>query len=150
MMATTVGQETDIKALVKDLIALEHDAIAAYDVTIDKLDDGALGEQVERFRADHHQHLQVLTEMAAELGLDTKQGPDIKAWLTTGKVRLADLMGDGAILKAVKTNEDDTVAAYERAIRDGDAVASSKAFFARALADEQRHREWMEKTAAAL
>lgn len=30
-MVTMVGNESDIKGLVKDLIYLEHDAIAAYD-----------------------------------------------------------------------------------------------------------------------
>ena len=39
----------------------------------------------------------------------------MKAILTQGKVVLADMFGDSAILKAMKTNEDDTVTAYDRA-----------------------------------
>ena len=70
--------------------------------------------------------------------------------LTTGKIAMADLMGHGAILKAMKTNEDDTVAAYERAARHEDAMPKSKAFFEKALGDETRHREWMEQTARSL
>ncbi len=59
-------------------------------------------------------------------------------------------MGDAAILKAMKTNEDDTVTAYERASAHEDAIPKSKAFFEKALADERRHREWMERTAQSL
>ena len=71
----------------------------------------------------------------------------MKQMLTTGKIVLADIMGDGAILKAMKTNEDDTVTAYERASRHPDAMPESKAFFMKAHADEERHRAWMETTA---
>ena len=38
-MATTIGTESNIEKLVTDLIYLEHDAIAAYDATIERLDD---------------------------------------------------------------------------------------------------------------
>ena len=36
-MVTTVGNESTIQDLVQDLLYLEHDAIAAYDSTIEKL-----------------------------------------------------------------------------------------------------------------
>lgn len=149
-MATAVGQETDINSLVEDLIILERDAISAYDSTIERLGDAALGSQVAQFRKDHIQHLDVLNEMAAELGIAAPQKGDAKELLTTGKIALAQLLGDRTILKAMKTNEDDTVTAYERATSHPDAVDKSRAFFAKALADEKRHREWMEKAAASL
>ena len=149
-MATTVGQESEINSLVHDLILLERDAIAAYESTIEKLSDAALSSQIARFKQDHMQHLDVLNEMAAELGIDAPREGDAKQWLTTGKIALAQLMGDKTILKAMKTNEDDTVTAYSRATNHPDAVEKSRAFFAKALADEERHREWMEKTAASL
>ncbi|MFS2154630.1 hypothetical protein [Rhizobium sp. Rhizsp42] len=41
----------------------------------------------------------------------------MKQMRATGKIALADMMGDAAILKAMKTNEDNTVTAYERAAR---------------------------------
>lgn len=75
---------------------------------------------------------------------------DLKQMLTTAKIALADLMGDAEILKAIKTNGDDTVTAYERAARYQDAISASKAFFAKAHADEVRHRAWSETTAKGL
>jgi len=142
-----VGNESSIEKLVTNLIYLEHDAIAAYESTIERLDDKTLSSQVETFRQDHLQHLTVLNEMARELGIDAPTEGDMKQMLTTGKIALADLMGDAAILKAMKTNEDDTVTAYERAAVHQEAVPKSKAFFQKALADEQRHRAWMDTTA---
>ncbi|MEX6504767.1 DUF2383 domain-containing protein [Jiella sp. M17.18] len=149
-MATTVGNESDIKNLVTDLIYLERDAIAAYESTIDKLGDATFSRQVSEFRQDHLQHLDTLKEMARELGIEAPEQGDAKQYLTTGKIALADLAGDKQILKAMKTNEDDTVTAYERASMHPDAVPKSKAFFDKALGDERRHREWMQSTAQSL
>ncbi|MCE7029236.1 DUF2383 domain-containing protein [Jiella avicenniae] len=149
-MATTVGQEREIETLVQDLITLERDAIAAYESTIEKLSAAALSSQVAEFKRDHLQHLDVLNEMAAELDIPAPSEGDAKQMLTTGKIALARLLGDKTILKAMKTNEDDTVTAYSRAVNHPEAVEKSRAFFSKALADEERHRAWMEETAAAL
>lgn len=149
-MATTVGTENDIRDLVRNLMLLEHDAIAAYESTIERLSDAALSQKVEEFRQDHLHHLGVLRDIASETGAEAPQEGDMKQWLTTGKIALADLFGDAAILKAMATNENDTVTAYERASAHPDAIEKSRAFFRNALADEQRHREWMQRTADAL
>ncbi|MBB6510507.1 hypothetical protein F4695_003898 [Rhizobium soli] len=68
-----------------------------------------------QFKKDHRQHVVVLNQMPRELAIEAPTEGDMKQMLTTGKVALADLMGDLAILKAMKTNEDDMVTAYERA-----------------------------------
>lgn len=149
-MVTMVGNESSIEKLVTNLIYLEHDAIAAYESTIERLDDNTLSTHVESFRQDHLKHLDVLREMARELNIEAPTEGDMKQMLTTGKIALADMMGDAAILKAMKTNEDDTVTAYERAAEHQDAIPRSKAFFETALADEQRHRAWMQETASRL
>jgi rubrerythrin len=149
-MTTLVGNEADVKSLVKNLIYLEHDAIAAYDSCIERLDDRALSSQVSSFKQDHLHHLQVLTTMATELGIEVPHEGDLKQYLTTGKIALADMVGDSTILKAMKTNEDDTLTAYERAARHEDAIAASKAFFLTAAEDERRHRAWMATTADTL
>ena len=72
----------------------------------------------------------------------------MKEMLTTGKIALADLAGDSAILKAMKTNEDDTVQAYEQAAGNAKAGPEMRSAFETALADEKRHRSWMESQTA--
>lgn len=143
-MVPMVGNENGIKDLVTNLIYLEHDAIAAYDSCIERLDDKALSARIAEFKQDHLRHLDALRRIAAETGAEAPVEGDMKQMLTTGKIVLADLMGDAAILRAMKTNEDDTVTAYERASRHPDAIPESKAFFMEAHQDELRHREWME------
>lgn len=149
-MATTVGNESDIQGLVKDLLKLEHDALAAYEAAIERLDDAVAKTEVESFRQDHLSHVAELEKMAGMLGLEPVTSGDAKEMLTTGKIKMANLMGDKAILKAMSSNETDTITAYERASGHDDAVPESKAFFAKALADERRHKEWMDRTADAM
>jgi hypothetical protein len=59
------------------------------------------------------------------------------------------MMGDTTILSAMRTNEEDTVTAYERASRHQDASPEARQIFQRAHSDELRHREWMAATASA-
>jgi hypothetical protein len=59
-------------------------------------------------------------------------------------------MGDKAILVAMKTNEDDTNTAYERAVNHEGRHASAEEVLRRGLADERRHRAWIDETLAAL
>lgn len=146
-MVTMVGNESTINDLVTNLISLEFDAIAAYDSCIERLENPQLSSQIAAFKQDHLQHLDVLREMAREIGTEAPVEGDMKQMLTTGKIALADLMGDAAILKAMKTNEDDTVTAYGRAAVHKDAIPKSRAFFEKALKDEERHRAWMDNTA---
>ena len=59
-------------------------------------------------------------------------------------------MGDRAILVAMKTNEDDTNTAYERAVNHEQKHSSADEVLRRGLADERRHRAWIEETIAKL
>lgn len=143
-MPTTVGTESNPADLLRNLLRLEHDAIAAYDSAIERLDDGAYRDQIASFRRDHEIHISELNRVAREVPVTPPQEGDMKQWLTTGKVALADLAGDSAILKAMKTNEDDTVMAYQQALENGAAIAEMRPVLEKGLSDERRHRAWME------
>lgn len=146
-MPTTVGTENSTADLVENLLTLEHDAIAAYESTIERLDNPQYRAKIEEFRSDHGNHLQQLERIAGRLGVTPPRDGDMKQWLTTGKVALADMMGDDAILKAMKTNEDDTVQAYEQALENAAVDAELRPILEQGLADERRHRAWMDSTA---
>jgi rubrerythrin len=90
-----------------------------------------------------------LTELASAVGAQPYNQGDAKQLLTTGKVALASMMGDSAILQAMRSNEEDTVTAYERASSHVEATPQARAIFERAHADELRHREWMSNASAA-
>jgi rubrerythrin len=142
-MVTMVGTETTLSDLVENLLLLEHDAIAAYDQAIARLDNPAAKATIAAFKGDHDRHVAELTQLAGTMGSKAPREGDAKQLLTTGKVALASLIGDSAILTAMRSNEEDTVTAYERASTHAEATAEAQAIFRRAHADELRHREWM-------
>jgi rubrerythrin len=144
-MVTTVGTESTAAKLVQNLLQLEHDAIAAYDATLERLKDPAHSGRIAEFRGDHARHVEELKEMAARMDIHVPTEADTKSLLTTGKVAMAKLGGDSAVLSAMKTNEDDTVAAYRHASENAEADAGMKRVFERALEDELRHRAYMEE-----
>ncbi|KQT62602.1 MULTISPECIES: DUF2383 domain-containing protein [unclassified Aureimonas] len=147
-MVTTVGTETTFEKLVQNLLILEHDALAAYESTIAKLDDVGHKAKIAEFKADHERHVVELTRMAQSLGVEAPIEGDLKEYLTTGKVALAAIVGDRTILKAMSTNEIETKMAYDHASKNSVATHEAKAFFAKAYADETRHKDYMDAAAA--
>lgn len=146
-MVTLVGTQNNEKDLVESLLNLEHDAQAAYRETIERLDDRALSQQVSAFLQDHMRHTQELSAYAAKIGAKIPDGT-AKAMMTSGKVKMADMIGDNAICMAMKTNEQDTVTAYERASTQDFVSPELKAICEKAYADETRHREWFGNASA--
>lgn len=150
-MVTTVGTASDLSTLITDMLYLEHDAIAAYEATIERLEGAEFRSKIEEFKSDHLRHVQELERLAAEHSAEVPREGDAKQLLTTGKVGLAGMVGgDGAVLRAMSTNESDTVTAYHNAVENDVVPASAKPIFENGLADERRHKQWMEDTAASL
>ena len=145
-MVTLVGMETEVVDLLMDLIKLDYDAIDAYNSAIQKLKDKSIADQMRSFRDDHERHTKNLRPFVQELGGKAPTGGDMKSLLTTGKVAIGALMGDKAILMAMKTNEDDTNTAYERATQHKNMTAEMKKVLNSNLSDERRHRTWIEQT----
>jgi uncharacterized protein (TIGR02284 family) len=144
-MATMVGKEKDITKLLNDLIALDFDAIEAYEAAIARLDTAGDREQLARFMEDHRRHVRDLSELVRSFGEAPQEGADLKRILTKGKVVLAGLSGDEAVLWAMKSNEDDTNQAYERATASPGLPDRVLSVLRANLADERRHRSWIEQ-----
>jgi rubrerythrin len=149
-MTTLVGTQKDLNDLLESLIELDLDAIEAYDAAIDRLSDAASKAKLTEFKADHVRHTQELGKVLAGSGRNIPTRADAKGLLAKGKVVLAGLVGDKAVLKAMKTNEDDTNTAYERAVAHEGTPASVSALFRTALDDERRHRAWIEAAISAM
>ena len=145
-MTTTVGLQRDLDELVTKLIELDYDAIEAYDEAIARLESSELRTRLSEFRDDHKRHTENLAPFLKQHGKNVPSKGNIKRVLTKGKVTIASLMGDKAILMAMKTNEEDTNTAYERAVNHKEAPASLREVFQGILADERRHREWIVDT----
>jgi uncharacterized protein (TIGR02284 family) len=144
-MVTTIGHEPDPIRMLRKLIELDYDAIEAYDAAIQRLQDEESQAMMESFRADHERHTRDLGRCLRDAGVTPPTEGDIKRVLTKGKVVLAGLAGDMAILNAMKTNEDDTNTAYERAVAREDVSDSVREALRANLEEERRHRAWIQE-----
>lgn len=147
-MATLTGNETVFLETLNNLIELDFDAVEAYQAAIDRLDDVTAKEQLRQFMGDHQRHTRDLSEIVRELGGTPPTQGDFKRFLTKGKVVIAELAGDKGILQAMKSNEDDTNTAYERALKRNDVQPRAQDVLQRNLEDERRHRAWIEERLA--
>jgi uncharacterized protein (TIGR02284 family) len=149
-MTTLVGTQKDLNDLLESLMELDFDAVDAYQAAIDRLDDAECKTRLTEFKADHVRHTQELGKVLSDSGRKPPTSADAKGLLAKGKVVLGGLVGDKAILMAMKTNEDDTNTAYERAVAHEGTPASVRALFRGALDDERRHRAWIEQKLSTL
>ncbi len=141
-------ENPDFNQVIHNLLHLEHDAIAAYEQTIERLESTTYKAKVSEFLADHQRHLSELASIGKALNADIPSGGDLKTMLTQGKVILADITGDdSAILKAMASNETDTVTAYQQASQHNNIPQNAKDCLTRAHQDETRHKAWFEQTA---
>ncbi|MFW5924997.1 MAG: DUF2383 domain-containing protein [Myxococcota bacterium] len=140
---TLAGTQKEAHRLLEELIKLDYDAIEAYQAAIERLSDEEAQRQLGEFRDDHRRHTENLGAHLREMHRTPPSGPDVKRVLTKGKVVIASLRGDVAILKAMKSNEDDTNTVYERAVEQ-ETPAKLRDTIRNNLDDERRHRAWIE------
>ncbi len=143
-MNQMLNSDSVIKKLT-DVVELDYDAASAYREAIDRLDDTASKSKLQEFLRDHERHISDLSEVIRKEGGTPPDSGDFKKVLTKGKVQLADLAGDDAILKAMKTNEDQTISKYESMVEE-EFPNHILTILEQGLKDERRHRTWMETT----
>jgi rubrerythrin len=147
-MATMVGQHGDLNTVLRQLVALDYDAVEAYRAAIERLNDVEAKAALSGFMKDHERHIEEVGALIRIMGGDPPKGPDAKRILTQGKVVIAGLFGDRPILMAMKTNEDDTNTAYERTSSRADLTPEAQLLLRGNLEDERRHRAWIEQRLA--
>ena len=144
-MTTLVGTQGDFATAVKELIELDFDAVEAYETAINRLDNQTYIEKLTEFKDNHQRHIKELSELLRRHDEEAPTGPSLaKQWLTKGKVVLANLIGDDAILGAMNSNETDTNTAYERMHARDDQWDDAVDIIRRGLEDEKRHKQWLE------
>ena len=142
-MATRTGTEGDVRELLKQLIRVDFDAVEAFRTAVNKISDPTSELQLTSFLHDHERHIEELGAALWSLNATPPAKGDAKRVLAHGKVVLAALAGDKAILRAMKTNEDDTNTAYEQATSRDDLTPEVRDVLARSMQDERRHRNWI-------
>lgn len=144
-MATSIIHEKTFVETLKSLMALDFDAAAAYEAAVNRIDDGVAKDRLGEFMSDHQRHTQEIGRIVRDLGEEPPTTGDFQAVLTQGKVVIGNMAGDKGILLAMKSNEDDTNKAYEQALLRTDLPSHIRSLLAGNLADERRHRAWIEQ-----
>ncbi len=144
-MVTLVGMQDDFGSALKSLVELEYDAVEAYDAALNRLDNKEYKMSVASFMEDHMRHIKEVSELLKKHNEASPSGPSLaKQWITKGKVVLGNLVGDTAILMALRSNEIDTNTAYERLKIHEHIWSDAKEIVTRGLLDEHRHKKWLE------
>jgi uncharacterized protein (TIGR02284 family) len=144
--ATLVGTQESFIAALKELLELDYDAVEAYNTAIDKVKHREFKKKMIEFRNDHQKNTKELTQLIRNLGDKPPKGPGAKQYLTKGKVYVATLIGDKLILNAMRDNEEDTNAAYERVYNHKSKITQAEEVLSRLLNKDSKHLEWFDNT----
>jgi ElaB/YqjD/DUF883 family membrane-anchored ribosome-binding protein len=127
-----------------DLLQLDHDAIGAYRIAIEKLENRDWAMQISGYLTDHERHVRELTEAIVGLGGTPMNEPHATGPLKQGLQSLGAMAGDRGVLMAWRTNELQVRSKYDRyaakAVFWPDRV---KALIDRNALDEDRHYRWV-------
>jgi uncharacterized protein (TIGR02284 family) len=121
-----------------DLIALDIDAINAYQAAISRMSVPLLKEQLLQFQQDHERHVKDLSGYVTNLGGKPREKPDLKGFFIKGFTAVTSMMGDEAALIAMRGNEQLTTRTYKNALGHN-WTTEIRATIESNFADEQRH-----------
>lgn len=149
-MATNTGARgavaapTEVVDGLNDLLQLNHDAIGAYDIAIERLKNRDHAMQIAGFRADHERHIRELTPVIAQLGGSPRNEPHATAPMKEAMQRLGAAAGDRGTLIAWRANELQVRVKYDSYA----AAANSwppevKHLVDEQALDEERHYAWV-------
>lgn len=144
----TDGSATPLLAEVldglNDLLRTDHDAVGAYDVAIEKLQDRTWAEQILGFRRDHERHIRELNELIAGLGGTPVNEPHATGPFKAALQGLGAVGGDRGVLMVFRTNELQVRSRYEQyAARANRWPHEVKRAIDRNALDEERHYRWV-------
>jgi rubrerythrin/uncharacterized protein YjbJ (UPF0337 family) len=142
---------SDIIDGLNDLLQLDHDAIGAYDVAIEKLADRDHANQILGFRRDHERHIQELNELVAALGGEAKNQPHLTGPFKQALQSLGAVGGDRGVLAAFRQNELQVRSKYELYASKANHWPQNikRVIDANAL-DEERHYRWVAEAMQAM
>lgn len=127
-----------------DLLQLDHDAVGAYEIAMDKLNDRDHADQIAGFRRDHERHIRELNELIAELGGTPRNQPHATGPFKLALQSLGGLAGDRGTLMAFRTNELQVRAKYDAyAAKANMWPTHIKRVIDGCALDEERHYRWV-------
>ena len=140
--ATRAG--TQMLDALNDLLQLDHDAIGAYEIAMERLENREQAAQVEEFRRDHEGHVRDLSLLIQGLGGTPMNEPHASGPFKQALQGLGALGGDRGTLMAFRTNELRVRAKYRAcAARASGWPVEVRTTVQRSALDEERHYRWV-------
>jgi ElaB/YqjD/DUF883 family membrane-anchored ribosome-binding protein/rubrerythrin len=153
----TTGQEGHAPATsevldgLNDLLQLDHDAIGAYEIAMEKLEDREAAAQIAGYLRDHERHVRDLNELIRSLGGTPHNQPHATGPFKEALQSIGALAGDKGILMAWRTNELQVRTKYDAYASKANLWgADVKRVIDRNALDEERHYQWVSDALAAL
>jgi ElaB/YqjD/DUF883 family membrane-anchored ribosome-binding protein len=141
---TTTASTEEVLDGLNDLLQLDHDAIGAYEIAIEKLEDRDQASQISGFLRDHQRHIQSLNELIRELGGTPVNEPHATGPLKQAMQNLGALGGDKGILLAWRANELQVRTKYDSyAAKANQWPGHVKRLVDENALDEERHYQWV-------
>lgn len=128
---------------INDLIALDYDAVEAYEAAIERIHVETLRMRLREFQTDHRRHIQDLSAVVTRIGGQPREKPDVKGFVLKGFTAITSMMGTEAALKAMQGNERYTNHTYRKAM-DQQWPDDVRGIIERNFSDEQRHLAFIE------
>jgi rubrerythrin len=129
-----------------DLLQLDHDAVGAYQIAMEKLHDRDHADQIAGFRRDHERHIRELNELIADLGGTPKNHPHATGPFKLALQSLGALAGDKGVLMAFRSNELLVRAKYDSyAAKANHWPTNIKRIIDACALDEERHYSWVSR-----
>jgi rubrerythrin len=126
-----------------DLLQLDHDAIAAYEIAMEKLENPDWADRIAGFMLDHERHVRQLNEVILELGGTPRNEPHVTGPFKEALQSLGALGGDRGVIVAFRANELQARRKYDRyASRANRWPPNVKLVVDGNALDEERHYEW--------
>ena len=127
-----------------DLLQLDHDAIGAYEIAMEKLEDRDAAAQIAGYLRDHERHVRELNELIQSLGGAPKNEPHATGPFKEALQSIGALAGDKGILMAWRTNELQVRTKYDHYAALANAWPHEvKLQIDRNALDEERHYQWV-------
>jgi hypothetical protein len=142
-MSKSLDPQMSVAEEVKRLLELEHDTLQAYDEGLRRLTDARMTLAFSAFGHHHARHVAELDLLLRSVAVPTPVvgSGRIRA---RGRVLVCGLMGARATLRAMRINENETNAAYERFVLNSDVPVALRSWAQSALDEERRHRDWLD------
>jgi uncharacterized protein (TIGR02284 family) len=127
------------------LIALDYDAVNAYETAIGRIASEQIREPLRRFQADHERHIRDLSAAVLQMDRKPRSRPDGRGFFIRAFTAITSLMGDRAALIAMRSNEQLTNHTYDKALEDPLWPPSLRKLIERNRDDERRHLSFVQE-----